>query len=335
MDRHVSALVIPGNTVASYSDLGKHSQCKRAWYWGTYLKLKSVTEPQQGALPFGSRIHQALEAYYDGTVETPVEAWGPLMEHAYAIAAAQGTFTDGLDKENKLGHTMLDGYLEWSEAEGTESRYKTISVETALTHLLELVVDTGGGDLEPVTVLVRGKIDRRKLDTFTGAVYVDDFKTTASGLETALADLVRSPQPRLYLMLEKQSAPEDQWSAGFIVTLLRKVLRSARATPPFYYRHIQSVSPVELDMYQRRLEGSIADLVTTQRRLDRGEDPERAAHFSPGWWCKTCPFKDPCLIRQDNPKGSDAMLADLYEQGDPWARYMGDPTPDTDAVSQS
>jgi hypothetical protein len=169
-------------------------------------------------------------------------------------------------------------------------------------------------------VLIRGKLDRQLRRKSDGARFVGDFKTTASTGETAIGDLMKSPQPRLYLMLEEANSPDER-AAGFVVTMLRKVLRSGRATPPFYVRLTHEVSPLELSAYSYRLRGAIEDLATTKLRLDAGRDPREVAYFNPGWWCKTCPFKAPCDLMQFNPAGAEDMIADLYTEGDPWARY--------------
>jgi hypothetical protein len=314
--------LIPANTIASYSDLGKHAQCKRAWWLSTYRRLRPLDEPPTGPLPFGSRIHAALEAYYDGTLPSPVLAWTALMAHEYAVDESNGGMhTASLDKESKLGHTMLEGYLEWVDESGEDAKYEVIGVEDQLQQYLTMEARVDGEDYV-VSVLVRGKLDRRLRRKSDGAVLVGDFKTTASVAETAIADQLASPQPRLYLMLERAHAPQDQWSAGFVITMLRKVLRTKTSNPPYYMRLEHTVTPVELEAYTARLRGAVEDLATTQLRLDAGRDPREVAYFNPGWWCKTCPFKLACDLMQTQPAGAEAMLSDLFYEGDVWARYL-------------
>jgi hypothetical protein len=126
----------------------------------------------------------------------------------------------------------------------------------------------------------------------------------------------------MYLMLEEAQAPADQWSAGVVYTLLRKVLRNPTAKPPFYKRLTLDINQDMKDAYRTRLHGAVETLVSARVRLDRGADPHRVAFFQPGWQCATCPFKLPCDLMQTTPQGAEAMLADLYTEGDPWARYM-------------
>jgi hypothetical protein len=324
------APAVPENTVASFSDLGTFHQCRRRWWLATYRRLRRIDEPPTGALPFGSRIHSALEAFYDGTVSSPVTAWNALMQHEFAVAEANGSpFTADLDKESKLGHRMLEGYLEWLEETGEDSVWEVIGVETKLSHHLTVLVDTPDGDQE-MTVLVRGKLDRRRRRRSDGAVYVDDFKTMGNFGEPAMLSLELSPQPRLYRMLEKAQAPAEQHTAGVTYTLLRKVLRTPTAKPPFYKRVTIEVNDDEQEAYDIRLQGAVTDLARTRYALDRGADPRRVAYFQPSWACATCPFKLPCGLMQHTPKSAEAMLSDLYTEHDVWSRYLDDQSADAE-----
>lgn len=330
MTQTLATVHVPDNTVASFSDLGTFAQCRRRWWLQTYRKLRRIDEPPTGPLPFGSRIHKALEAFYDGTVSDPVTAWKALMTHEFAVDETNGHWnTEALDKESKLGHRMLEGYVEWLAAEGEDAAWDVIGVEQALSHHLTVLVDTPDGDQE-VTVLVRGKLDRRLRRRSDGAVYVGDFKTMGNFGEPAMLSLELSPQPRLYKMLEQEQAPADQWTAGVVFTLLRKVLRTPTAKPPFYKRVTIEINEAEAAAYRVRLEGAVESLVRVKSKLDLGVDPRRAAYFQPGWHCATCPFKLPCGLMQHTPKGAEDMLADLYTEGDPWARYMADQTGDAE-----
>jgi hypothetical protein len=181
-----------------------------------------------------------------------------------------------------------------------------------------------------VTVLVRGKLDRRKRRRSDGAVYVDDFKTMGNFGEPAMLSLELSPQPRLYRMLEIQQAPPEQHTAGVSYTLLRKVLRTPTAKPPFYKRVTIEVNDAEQEAYNDPPPGQRDRAGPGAYALDHDGTPARVAYFQPGWWCATCPFKLPCGLMQHTPEGAEAMLADLYTETDPWARYMDDQTGDAE-----
>lgn len=323
MTTRPDTLDIPDTTIASFSDLGTFGQCRRQWFFRTYRKLRLVDEPPTGPLPFGSRIHKALEAFYDGTVETPVQAWQQLMAHEYAVAEANGNpFIDGLDKESALGHRMLEGYVEWLETDGEDAYWETLSTERPLVDTLDLVIEVDGVEVL-VTILIRGKLDRDMVRKSDGARYVGDFKTMANFGEPAMFGLQHSPQPRIYLDLLEANDGEDNY-AGIVYTLLRKVMRTPRATPPFYKRHVIEINKADRDAYRVRLIGAVEQLAITRHRLDQGVDHRRAAHFNTGWWCGTCPFKLPCDLMQHSPAGAEDMLRDLYTEGDPWARYASE-----------
>lgn len=327
---------VPDNTIASYSDLGTFAQCRRQWWLRTYRKLRLIDEPPTGALPFGSRIHKALEAYYDGTVASPVTAWEALMAHEFAVAEANGNpFIDALDKESKLGHRMLEGYVEWLDQEGEDAYFDTVAVEQALSANLPLTVDIDGSSHE-VNVLVRGKLDRGMRRKSDGTLYVGDFKTAANFGESTIFGLVNSPQPRIYRRLLKAHNPDSD-VRGVVYTLLRKVMRTATAKPPFYKRVTIEISELDQAAYDARLIGAVEQVASAQVRLDRGEDPNRVAYFNTGWWCSSCPFKLPCGLMQSAPQGAEDMLSDLYTVGNPWARYVGDgaQAPDDTEVATS
>jgi hypothetical protein len=111
------------------------------------------------------------------------------------------------------------------------------------------------------------------------------------------------------------------------------VLRTPTAKPPFYKRVTVEISPADQEAYDVRLEGAVESLARTRAKLDSGADPRRVAHFSPGWWCATCPFRLPCDLMQTTPAGAEDMLTDLYTEGDPWARYMADQAGDAEVES--
>jgi hypothetical protein len=158
--------------------------------------------------------------------------------------------------------------------------------------------------------------------------------TMANFGEPAMFALQHSPQPRIYRRLLLANGAGEH-VAGVVYTLLRKVKRTSTAKPPFYKRMTIEINDNDQAAYDARLIGTVEQLAITRVRLDDGADHRQAAFFNTGWWCSSCPFKLPCQVMQDNPAGAEAMLADLYTEGDPWARYMtdGNGSPDDSEVS--
>lgn len=294
--------------------------CRRAWYLRNYRRLRPMKEPRVGALPFGSRVHSALEAWGDGTVGSPEVAWDALMAHEYAIAAETGSYVEDLDKESRLGRAMLEGYREWAEQEGIEADWEVVGVEVPLTDLLTLAVGTDGAPV--VQVRVRGKLDRQIRRRSDGSRWVDDWKTAGNFGESTLISLERTPQLRLYMLLQRANLPEDVWVAGGVLTLLRKVLRTRTSKPPYYKRMVIGVNEHELDEYRIRTGAIAQQMLDVSTALDAGVDHRVAAPFTPSWQCQTCPFRHPCdLMRHTSEAAAEDILADLYVQADPLERY--------------
>lgn len=304
----------------TYSGLGKFVQCRRLWYLSEYLGLRRKDEPRDGPLPFGGRVHSALELWGKGTIAAPVDIWDSLMAAEYVYAESQGHVTDKLEKEHQLGHVMLAGFPDFLEQEGFWAKYETISVETALTdHLMVPVVLNG--EIHEVKVLIRGKADqilRRKSD---GYYLILDWKTTSALAESVLGVLVKSPQTRIYATLAKAANPQLKFAGGLLV-LLRKVLQTKTANPPFYGVLEIPISKVDMMAYRTRLHGAVQDMATAYQALEQGHDPDVVAYFTPSRvTCTSCPFKQPCDLMASYPAGAADMLADLYEKYDPFERY--------------
>jgi hypothetical protein len=206
---------------------------------------------------------------------------------------------------------MLENYVAWTAETGEDAQYETIGVETAMSDTLQV-----GG----VSVLIRGKADRRVRRLSDGAILIADFKTTGNFGEGSILALQMSPQPRIYMALEKAERPDSD-VRGVLYTLLRKVQQSKTAKPPFYQLLEINISAVDMAAYQVRLEGAVQELVEMVQRLDRGEDPHKVAFFSPSWACGTCPFKAPCQLFQHSEEAAEDMLKDLYVMHNPFQRY--------------
>ena len=305
----------------SYSDLQRFANCRRSWHLGTYLGLRRKEEPMHGPLPFGGRIHKALELWRNGVFASPAAAYAALVAQDIEIAKENGLFTEHLDKEAKLGQVMLEGYVEWLDETGEDARFETLSIETPLSEILQVPTLDG----EVVEVLLRGKLDRRLRRKTDNAVLVSDYKTTSSLSPDSIGMFARSVQARLYLLLERQQAPKEQWSAGFHIAILRKVLRTKASKPPYYASLEIAVSTANLRAAEQNISAVVTEMQQVRTALDHGGKPEHWAPFHISWQCKTCPFKLPCEQMQDgNWSGARDMLIDLYEVGDPFARYQRD-----------
>lgn len=300
----------------TYSDMQTFQNCPRSWWFRVYRRLTPRARPVTGAMPLGGRVHAALEAYGKGEVPSPVLMWDALISHDYAVLASAGYATDDLDKDDRLGRTMLEGFTEWEAESGFYDKYEVVGIEQGLADRMELPEVPG------VEVRIRGKLDRVLRRRIDGALWVNDYKTMGTFSERDRTGLQRSPQARLYMMLARASLPQDQWVAGVAYSMLRKVLRTARATPPFYDIMEIAISDHDLEQYRVRMVAMIKKIAATVEALDAGTDHRVAAPFAPSWQCQTCPFRHPCNLMQDaSLEAAEEFVADYFETGDPWERY--------------
>lgn len=303
-------------TTITYSALGKFTACPRHWYWAEFKRLKRKAEPVTGPLPFGSRIHVALELWGRNKVAAPVDIWGTLMDQEYSYAEENGWDTSELDLESKQGHAMLAGFPDWLEQNGFWARYETVSVEEAMYD--EMKIDTAEG---PVLIKLQGKADqlvRRRLD---GRIFVLDWKTSAQMSDSVMTVMQKSPQFRIYAYLAKKRNPGLLFG-GALALILKKVQQTKQANPPFYRELEISISKPDMDEYMIRLRAKAAELVRAIRRLNAGEDWRTVTTFEPSRInCMSCPFRGPCDLQASFPQGSAAMLANEYVEHDPLMRY--------------
>jgi hypothetical protein len=297
----------------TYSDIQTFVSCPRAWWFKSFLRLQPRKQAVTGALSFGSRIHAALERGERG--EDTLQVWDSLIDTDMAVLLSSGFSSEDLEKEDRLGRIMLEGFLDWQDETGFHEQYETESVETALSMPLEIA------EYPEADVLLRGKLDRVLRRRSDGATFIGDYKTIGTFSERDLGSLQRSSQPRIYSMLLQHARP-DEWVGGVVYSLLRKVQRSARSNPPFFQTLTVPLTAFDVEQHRVRIEGVTGTILRTVQRLTQGEDHRRVVPFSPSWQCSTCPFRVPCGLMQDTSlEAADDFLLDNYEVGDPYARY--------------
>jgi hypothetical protein len=312
----------------SYSSLKQWSLCPRLGYLGQHLGLQPIVQERTGALPFGSRIHTALQLFGEsGWRVLPTEIWKKLMDREFEIAEESGWSHD-LDKESAMGLTMLEGFQEWLESEGIFAHWTVIGIETKLSTILTIELDDG----QQVDVMLRGKLDVLTQRNSDGALFVEDYKTTSSLTEDSIQAKLNEAQGPLYVILNRRQNSE-QWTAGFILTQLRKVLRGPRSKPPYYDRLVVPYSEDKLRAAERNIVADVSQVSSIIDKLERGANHLDVAPYHPSWQCKTCPFKLPCYEMQDgNVSGANKMLLDLYVVGNPLQRYEDDQANTLDAL---
>lgn len=284
--------------------------CRRKWWLSYFRGLKSKTGHQfNTAIAIGNRVHAALEAYYDPEIEADP------VEHARAAIAAdlkEHEFEEeALRKEEDLVITMLEGYVEWLEETGADSEYEVIlgsedAVEVPL--------------MDDVTLL--SKLDVRVQDHLADR-YGIDHKTGTHGVEPKLLQLNTQSltQHLVEFMQLKAEGREATAARGTLFNFLRKVKRTARAKPPFYWREPVSHNEDELRNHWHHVVAIARDIQTAEWRLRNGEDHHTVVYPSPTNDCTwKCPFFKVCA-QFDDGSNVEGALADLYEITDPLERY--------------
>ena len=324
-----------GVLYVSNSRVQSFKSCRRSWWLTWYRGLRRKTESPIGKNHSGSRFHRALEGWYvpDGTPRVdPREGlelairddqqvlrdhlvatgWGDVpSEHPDVVT---------LTKANDTERLMVSGYMEWLEETGADAHLRIVQPEAYVE------ADFNPGDLSgPVfsrPVKLVGKLDVRAYHTDLNIRVFIDHKTR-DVLPTP-GELRRDEQMLHYDLLEELDAPDDgSHCQGALYNVARRVKRTARAKPPFYWRELIPHSEHVKRSFRTRLAGTIRDMIAVEDALDVGADPASVVYPTPSRDCEwKCPFASVCTMFDD---GSDIerLLRDQYRQDDP-LHYYGD-----------
>lgn len=301
----------------SNSELQTFKQCKRKWWLAYYRGLRPKAKRIVGAMALGTRIHDALEAFYVPPSESPVNPLETFASGVEADLEAHPEEEERIEKQAELGRIMLEGYLDWLEETGADSQLEVIASEEAIEY-------TWGEHLGK-TLVFMGKLDVRVMDKFTGARKWLDHKTTTS-IKRVLDISHMNEQFKSYSLLEWLMAKEeDEWADGGIINILRTVKRTANAKPPFYHREpVHYNDHLMRDMY-RRIDGTIKDIVNLRFWLDHDEEHQSVAYPTPSNDCTwKCEFYAVCPIIDEDERQSEAFIENYFETGDPYERYSED-----------
>lgn len=315
----------------SNSELQSWMGCHRRWYLTYYreMGLKRTDQPVTGALAFGSRIHECLERMYT-TGEHPLEVFEELHGRA-VVELLQYESTTGfpdeklrkkLQSDRELGHAMLEGFVAWIQETGLDEGLQVAGAE--------VVVEVASGI---PGVRLRGKLDQRIYRDIDGARLFRDWKTAAE-LTTGPQLLPIDEQMKFYMLLERLDAltktgdepPEP--TMGGLYTMLKKVKRTGRATPPFYAQVEVHHNRLELESMWLRTHKRVNEILEAREALDAGGDHRYWVYPRPSRDCTwSCPFLAICPMMDDSPRETwEAMLAENYAHVDPYQRYAEEDT---------
>ena len=297
-------------------------RCWRKWYITHYRQLYHKAVRLSEAPLLGDLVHDSLAEYYSGA-QDPLAALTFLSETMLEDQAS--LITENIGEEARIiieeniqliretrdfARIMIEGYLQWLTEEGADSHLRFLSSEE------EVVIRFPLEEL-PAEVSLLAKLDARFHDLRNNSRVFMDHKTVDQfGPRERMAHL--DPQFYFYSLIdylrlsieneERATGAKDPeqipWTDGGILNMLRKVKRTARATPPFYRRKEIRHSMIELTNYFKRLSGEITDIIQKEISLDFGIDHHIVCPPNPTRDCIwDCAYMSLCAFMDD---GSDS-----------------------------
>jgi hypothetical protein len=270
-----------------------------------------------GALQLGTRVHNALEAYY-AHQDNPVTHFDSQYIEVYAPYTNENDpdIWDQIRNEHELGRIMIEGYMEWLAETGADTGIDVVAAEA--------VVVVPFPPIEGVTL--RAKMDLRIERKVDGRRLFLDHKTAASITEPQRT-LHMDEQMKYYHLIElldsiaRTGAQPPKPTGGALYNMLKKVKRTIRATPPFYARLEVTHNIDELRTMYRRVTAEINDILAVRAKLDNGWDHHDVAYPNPMPQCTwDCPFFAVCGIMDDGSRWEE-MVAHEFVHVDPHLRY--------------
>lgn len=298
------------------SEMKEWRSCHRKWYLSYYRKLARDGKSFNNPLSIGTRVHDALSAYYD-----PNERKDPMLVLAQSVDADLAKYPaceKDIRAEADLCDAMLSGYLQWVQETGVDAGLRIVAAEGA--RVVPLAPNDPG--LKDVNLL--SKLDVRVLREFDGARLALEHKTVgdlSTPLQTLKLDTQLLTEHLVEYMALKVEGKEEEAAKGVLYNMLRKVKRTARAKPPFYGRETVPHNLDELRNHWKHVVIVAHQILAAQTLLDTGVDHNLVCEPNPTRDCKwDCPFFKVCVMFDD---GSDVegALRDLYVTVDPLERY--------------
>lgn len=303
------------------SEAQTFKQCRRKWWLAYYQRLGLPVREVAGARSLGTRIHAALSAYYSSDPRNPFVVLEQTITEDLTLVQDDPELTERVQKDADLARAMLEGYVEWLTETGVDQGLRIVADET------KVEVPSA---VEGVTLM--GKLDLRLVREIDGARLFLDHKTVGS-INDAVRLLHMDEQMKHYHLLEYLLALADGATSeeaitcdGGLYNMLRKVKRTARATPPFYERVEVRHNRETLRSYFLEVHGVIAEILKVETRLAQGEDPRHVCYPSPSKDCTwKCDFFAVCPMFDDGSNAQGFVEAHFVVH-DPNERYNEDTT---------
>lgn len=257
-------------------------------------------------LSTGTGVHECLEAYY---TDQPwalaldawaAERWDELVEGHGGEDSVPAEARLEFIKAKELIEIMVEGYIDWAEAEGLDDGWEVVEVEE------KHYIDVGAATILPM------KFDLLLRHTASGRLRLVDFKTRASFSSDPYTGYQVAEQTLNYAMgvfAMHGQVPEVEYRE------LRKVSQKGNSKPPFYRSVILTVTQDEVLTRVEEYKRIAADRV----------DPDRSIYSNPSACCGSWKndWAAPCrLVHQGFlPEEALEMSRSKYKPGDAYERY--------------
>lgn len=306
-----------GNLRLTNSEMALWRQDRRHWYLACYRSFRPRRENGANTpLAIGTRIHDALAAYYVPEGMTPADPVQWILDSYEKDIEADPIGEFELLKEKDLTVTMIEGYVQWLEETGVDAELRVLAPET----MVEVPLIDGA------TLL--SKLDARIIRESDGARLALEHKTCQS-LTDPLPLLQTDYQLRTEHLVElldlknRGLDAETERARGVLYNQLRKVKRTASAKPPFYGREEVDHNIHELRNHFTHCATLAAEIIAAHDRLDAGESHHAVCPPSP---TRESTWKNPFFNfypLMDDGSDYEAAFADLFEIYNPLERYDG------------
>lgn len=316
----------------SNSEITTFTGCPRKWWLAWFRGLTPRLQDVQGPRPTGTRVHLALAAHYGP--RSPIFPFGRALE-TLEVAQKEDLLLlefhyqddENLDLRRKklfsdfdLEKIMVEGYLEWIQETGIDADLEIVGVEQYLEADFPMHLPH---DPQPVKLI--GKVDARVRSRITGRRKYIDHKTVQSVRDPLLK--LNRQMKHYHLLEELTTAKDEQRCDGALYNMLRRVKRTAKATPPFYARLPIDHNKYEIAGYRNEIYGTIASIIEKHAYFRKFEGVELrpaqhqvAVPARPSRECGWCPFMKVCHMFDDGSRVEDALV-DLYQVQDPLSYY--------------
>lgn len=321
----------PPLVLMSNSEITTAMRCWRKWLVTWYLGFVKATEPAASHMKLGSRVHTALEGRAQGLDPLLV------LTVIYRIEIeAHPDEAEDLIAEQKLALAMTEGFIEWEAEEGKAADWELVPGGAEREVSVALPGVPGAG--------LRAKLDRVLMQTSTGLLYFDDYKTGADFERTE--GLPLDPQMRMYSLIQQlltAGVPDAPVVGGGRVTQLRRVLRTAKSKPPYYLQTSFRYSPAVISATHLKVQHWASLIMEHRAALDwvfsdhggRGDMEllealqlaQLAANQIPRDCAWSCPLAGGLCYSMDDGSAWMEQLASSghWVQADPYAYYSDTP----------